>query len=260
MAASYSRPPKPFLDSPVPIAFAHRGAHDGTDVIENTMQAFGAAVDLGYRYVETDVHATADGVLVAFHDEGLDRVTDRTGLIRELPWREVEAAIVGKDQHVPLLEDLLGTWPELRVNIDPKHDSAIEPLVSAIERTGAVDRICVGAFSDRRIARVRMALGRRLCTAMGPVSIARLRAASYRIPAGRFAADCAQVPTGQGRMPLVDERFVMAAHVRGVAVHVWTIDGEDEMDRLLDLGVDGLMTDRAELLRTVMQRRGTWIS
>ncbi len=259
MAKTSAHTPKAYLDSTVPIAFAHRGAHDGSDVIENTMAAFGAAVDLGYRYVETDVHATADGVLVAFHDERLDRVTDRRGLIRELPWREVKAARVGSDQHVPLLEDLLGSWPTLRVNIDPKHDSAVEPLVSAIERTKAVDRICVGAFSDRRIARVRMALGRRLCTAMGPVSIVRLRAASYRVPLGRFAADCAQVPTKQGRVRLVDERFVAAAHVRGIAVHVWTIDDEAEMERLLDLGVDGLMTDRAELLRSVLQRRGAWV-
>jgi glycerophosphoryl diester phosphodiesterase len=258
MSARSSRHPKSFLDWPFPIAFAHRGAHDATDVIENTMDAFGAAVALGYRYVETDVHATADGVLVAFHDERLDRVTDRQGLIRQLPWREVRAAVVGKDQQVPLLEDVLGTWPTLRVNIDPKHDSAVEPLVSAVERTGAVDRICVGAFSDRRVARVRMALGRRLCTAMGPVAIARLRAASCRLPAGRFVADCAQVPTRQGRLRLVDERFVVAAHRRGIAVHVWTVDDETEMDRLLDLGVDGLMTDRAERLRAVMQRRGRW--
>ena len=204
------------------------------------------------------MHATADGVLVAFHDERLDRVTDRQGLIRELPWREVKAAKVGTDQHVPLLEDVLGTWPTLRVNIDPKHDGAVEPLVSAIERCNAVDRICVGSFSDRRIARVRMALGRRLCTAMGPMATARLRVASYGLPVGRFAADCAQVPVYQGRIRLIDERFVLAAHVRGIAVHVWTIDDEPEMERLLDLGVDGLMTDRAELLRAVLQRRGAW--
>jgi glycerophosphoryl diester phosphodiesterase len=259
MASSFARTVKPYLDWPSPIAFAHRGAHDGHDVIENTMAAFGAAVDLGYHYVETDVHATADGVLVAFHDERLDRVTDRTGLIRELSWSEVRAAKVGGDQHVPLLEDVLGTWPTLRVNIDPKHDGAVEPLVSAIERCNAADRVCVGSFSDRRVARVRMALGRRLCTAMGPTAIARLRGASYHIPGGRFSADCAQVPVRQGRVTIVDERFVAAAHVRGIAVHVWTIDDEDEMHRLLDLGVDGLMTDRAATLRRVMERRGTSI-
>lgn len=259
MASSPARAGKPYLDWPAPIAFAHRGAHDGADVVENTMAAYAAAVDLGYHYVETDVHATADGVLVAFHDERLDRVTDRTGLIRDLQWTEVRAARVGRDQHVPLLEDVLGAWPTLRVNIDPKHDSAVEPLVSAIERCNAVDRVCIGSFSDRRISRVRMALGRRLCTAMGPASIARLRGASVHLPGGRFSADCAQVPVTQGRVTIVDERFVAAAHVRGIAVHVWTIDDEPEMHRLLDLGVDGLMTDRAATLRAVMEARGSWV-
>jgi glycerophosphoryl diester phosphodiesterase len=251
-------PRKPFVDSPVPVGLAHRGAHDGAEVIENTMSAFAAAVDLGYRYVETDVHATADGVLVAFHDDRLDRVTDRQGLIRELPWSEVKAAQVGRNETVPLLENLLGAWPQLRVNIDPKHDSAIDPLVTVLERSGAIERVCVGAFSDRRISRVRNALGRRLCTGMGPAAIARLRLASYGVPTGSFANDCAQVPVKQGRVTLVDERFVHAAHDRDIAVHVWTIDDEAEMERLLDLGVDGLMTDRAVLLRDVLQRRGAW--
>jgi glycerophosphoryl diester phosphodiesterase len=240
------------------VGFAHRGAHDGGEVIENTMSAFAAAVDLGYRYVETDVHATADGHLVAFHDDRLDRVTDRQGLIRDLPWQEVKAARVGPNEHVPLLEDLLGTWPQLRVNIDPKHDNAVEPLIAVLRRAAAIDRVCVSAFSDRRIRRVRSALGPALCTGMGPAAIGRLRAASYGVPTGVLANDCAQVPTRQGRVRLVDERFIRAAHARGIAVHVWTIDDEAEMEHLLDLGVDGIMTDRAVLLRDVLERRGVW--
>lgn len=256
--ASAREPRKPYVDSPVPVGFAHRGAHDGTDVIENTMTAFAAAVDLGYRYVETDVHATADGVLVAFHDERLDRVTDRQGLIRDLPWREVKEARVGLDERVPLLEDLLGTWPQLRVNIDPKDDSAVEPLVAVLKRSAAVDRVCVNAFSDRRISRLRRELGDSLCTGMGPTAVGRLRVASYGVPTGAFVSDCAQVPIRQGRVTLVDERFIRAAHARGIAVHVWTIDAESEMERLLDLGVDGIMTDRAGALRDVLERRGFW--
>jgi glycerophosphoryl diester phosphodiesterase len=249
---------KAFLDSPTPLAFAHRGAHDGTNVIENTMAAYEAAVELGYRYIETDVHATSDGELVAFHDERLDRVTDRTGLIRTMPWREVRSATVGVDERVPLLEDLLGAWPDVRINIDPKHDTSVEPLVDVVRRTNAVDRVCVGAFSDRRIARVRRALGERLCTGMGPRAIARLRASCYGAPVGRFAGDCAQVPVRTGRVTLVDERFVETAHRHGLQVHVWTIDDPGEMARLLDLGVDGIMTDRAATLRAVLEQRGEW--
>lgn len=249
-------PAKAFLDHPGPIAFAHRGG--AGDWPENTMPAFEHAVALGYRYVETDVHVTADGVLVAFHDERLDRVTDRTGLIRELPWSEVAEARVDGREPIPLLADILGTWPHLRVNIDPKHDSAVEALADVLVRTDAVGRVCVGAFSDRRIERLRSMLGPALCTGMGPAAIARLRAASYGWP-DHPAEDCAQVPVRKGRIPIVDDRFVRTAHRLGVQVHVWTIDDPVEMGRLLDLGVDGIMTDRPGILKDVLERRGEWV-
>jgi len=248
----------PFLDHPGPIPFAHRGG--ALEFAENTMASFEGAIGLGYRYIETDVHATSDGVLLAFHDDILDRVTDRTGVIEQLPWAEVKQARVGGEsgQPIPLLEDVLGTWPEIRLNIDPKHDSAVEPLASVLRRADAVARVCVGAFSDRRIARLRHLLGDGLCTSLGPKGTARLRAASVGLPSGRLPAACAQVPVRQGPIPIVDERFVRAAHRRGLQVHVWTIDDETEMEHLLDLGVDGIMTDRPSALKAVLQRRGQW--
>lgn len=223
------------------------------------MPAFEGAVRLGYRYVETDVHVTADGVLVAFHDDRLDRVTDRAGRIADLPWREVSAARVDGREPVPLLEDLLGSWPELRVNIDPKHDGAVGPLAEVLRRTHSVERVCCGAFSDARLARLRRLLGPKLCTSLGPKGIARLRAASIGVPAGRLPAPCAQVPLRFRRLAITDARFVAAAHVRGLQVHVWTIDDTGEMERLLDLGVDGIMTDRPAALREVLERRGQWV-
>lgn len=253
----------PFLDWPGPVAFAHRGAHgagspDGAG--ENTMAAFEAAVALGYRYVETDAHVTADGVVVAFHDHELDRVTDRTGEIGDLPWAKVAEARVGEaGDGVPLLEDLLTAWPDVRVNIDPKHDAAVEPLADLVRRTGALDRVCFGAFSDKRLARLRALLGEDTCTSMGPRAVTRLLAASRGVPAGHFSSACVQVPPRQGRVPLVTERFVAAAHDRGLPVHVWTVDDPAEMARLLDLGVDGIMTDRPDLLKDVLVARGQWV-
>jgi glycerophosphoryl diester phosphodiesterase len=246
-----------FLDHPGPIPFAHRGG--ASDAPENTMPAFANAVALGYRYVETDVHTTADGVLLAFHDDRLDRVTDRVGRIDSLPWSVVREARVAGREPIPRLEDLLGAWPDLRVNIDPKHDAAVGPLVDALRRTRSIDRVCIGAFSDRRLARMRAALGSRLCTSFGPVAITRFLVAARGLPAGRLPpAACLQVPPNAGRVTIVDERFVAAAHGRGLAVHVWTIDDDDEMERLLDLGVDGIMTDRPGPLRAVLERRGLW--
>jgi glycerophosphoryl diester phosphodiesterase len=246
----------PFFDHPGPLAFAHRGG--ASEAPENTMGAFEAAVALGYRYLETDVHVTSDGVLLAFHDDRLDRVTDRTGLIRNLPYREVRQAKVDGRAPIPRLDELIEAFPEARLNIDCKHDSAIDALVAAIEGAGVQDRVCLGAFSDRRLGRLRARLGDRVATSLGPKGVARLRSASYGLPAGRFTANSAQVPTGRGRVRLVDNRFVRTAHGRGLDVHVWTIDDADEMRELLDLGVDGIMTDRPAVLKSVLIERGEW--
>lgn len=223
------------------------------------MPAFEHAVGLGYRYVETDVHLTADGELLAFHDDHLDRVTDGSGVIAELPWSTVQHARVDGREPIPRFEDLLGAWPDLRVNVDPKHDAAVGPLAEVILRTGAVDRVCVGAFSDKRLARLQTLVGGALCTSMGPRQIARLVAASKHLPGGaNLSAPCAQVPTNQGPLPLVTDRFVATAHRRGIQVHVWTIDDRAEMARLLDLGVDGIMTDRPQVLKDLLVERGQW--
>ncbi len=254
----------PFLEHRGPIPFAHRGG--ASEHLENTLAAVEAVVRLGYRYVETDVHATSDGVLLAFHDDRLERVTDGHGRIAELPYSVVGSVRVGGREPIPRLDELLSSWPDLRVNIDPKDDAAVEPLVGVLRRTDALQRVCVGSFSGRRLARVRAALGTEACTSLGPRGVAALRAVAWRGRALRAlerlvaveGARCVQVPVRQGRIPLVDRRFVDAAHRLGLPVHVWTIDDPAEMVALLDLGVDGLMTDRPVVLRDVLTARGQW--
>ncbi|MEK8228943.1 glycerophosphodiester phosphodiesterase family protein [Oerskovia sp. M15] len=136
------------------MALAHRGF--SLDGLENSLAAFAAARELGFRYVETDAHATSDGVAVALHDASLDRTTDGVGLVADLPWARVGRARIGGVEPVPLLEDVLGTWPDLRVNIDVKAEPAIRPVAAAIERTRAHDRVCVASFSpDAGAARSR---------------------------------------------------------------------------------------------------------
>ena len=246
----------PFLDHPGPIPFAHRGG--ASEAPENTLPAFQRAIDLGFRYLETDVHATRDGVLVAFHDDRLDRVTDRTGISEELTWREVSQARVDGTEPISLLEDVLGSWPEIRVNIDPKADSSVEPLIETLRRTDAVDRVCVGAFSDERVARVRSAFDGRLCTGMGPDEMVDLIRA-FQGESVTFRSAAAQIPPvdPKGR-PLATPELVEVAHRHGIAVHVWTIDDPDEMHHLLDIGVDGIMTDRPAVLREVLEERDSW--
>jgi glycerophosphoryl diester phosphodiesterase len=246
-----------YLDSPGPIALAHRGAH-GDGVTENSTAAFARAVELGYRYVETDVHATADGVLVAFHDATLDRVTDRTGAIAHLPFAVVAEARLADGSPIPLLEDLLGTWPDLGVNIDAKDDHAVGPLLDVLARTQAYGRVCVGAFSDSRIRALRRALPPGTATALAPREVATLRLNPPRPVRRRWLstdAPCVQVPPRLGRLTVVDEELVDRAHDQGRVVHVWTINDPTEMRRLLDLGVDGLVTDDAPGLLRVLAGR-----
>jgi glycerophosphoryl diester phosphodiesterase len=242
----------PFLEWDGPIAFAHRGG--ASDNPENTMPAFQHAIDLGYTYLETDVHATSDGVLVAFHDADLSRTCGRPGTISSLPWREVSAARVAGREPIPLFEDLLGSFPEARVNIDCKANSALPSLIDSLKRLDCLDRVCLGSFSDRRLRRLRREFGSRLCSSFGPAQTISLRSGAP-VP---FGGQVAQVPVNVGRLRVVTPATVARAHRRGYQVHVWTIDDPDEMTSLLDMGVDGIMTDRPQVLKDVLTARGQW--
>lgn len=248
----------PYLDHPSTIAFAHRGG--AADGIENTAAAFRRAADAGYRYFETDVHTTADGRLVAFHDATLDRVTDAHGRIAALPWDEVRRARVAGREPPALFEELLEEFPLARWNVDLKAESALEPLVELIRRTASWDRVCVGSFSEGRVARAARLAGPRLATSYGARGVLGLRLASYGLPAPvRGGAVCAQVPETHNGVRVVDRRFVRTAHARGLQVHVWTVNDPERITALLDLGVDGIMTDHLETLRTVLTDRGLWV-
>jgi glycerophosphoryl diester phosphodiesterase len=259
-----------FLERSTPIAFAHRGG--GGEAPENTLPAFEAAVAMGFRYLETDVHLTRDGVLLAFHDSSLERLTDRTGRIGELTLADVREADAGHaftldggrtfpfrgtGVVVPTLEELLTRWDDVYLNIDAKADDTVAPLVGLVSRLNALGRVCIGSFSDRRVARIRALARGRICSSMGQVAtgMAYIASRSGRMPG--FHADCLQVPQRWGALR-IDRRFVNAAHRAGLPVHVWTVDDESEMELLLDLGVDGIMTDRPRLLKRVLESRGLW--
>jgi glycerophosphoryl diester phosphodiesterase len=256
----------PFFDNGgLPLAFAHRGGalYEPNVGLENSMAAFEAAVGLGFRYLETDVNATADGVLLAIHDRRLDRVTDLTGRIAAMPYDQVRRARLGGSEPIPLLADLLTAWPEVRLNIDCKSPTAMEPLARTIEEHRAWDRVCLASFSMRSLARLRRRLGPRVATSYTKAGIAALRLLPGRpvrqlaVGAGGLAA---QIPVRWGGITVLTSSFVDRAHELGKHVHAWTIDGTDEMERLLDFGVDGIFTDRPDLLREVYAKRGIWRS
>jgi glycerophosphoryl diester phosphodiesterase len=245
------------------IAMAHRGGARHPDLIglENTLHAFRHAAALGYQYLETDVHVTRDGHLVAFHDPQLDRMTGRPGALASVLAEELAELRIGGEHAVPSLAELLGDLPDCRFNIDVKAPGAVAPLVELIDRTGAHDRVCVGSFSSRSIQQFRRLTTGKVATSAAPAEVAYFLAASWprvtRLVRSRpFAV--LQVPRRHRRVPLVSRSVVRRAHAAGVQLHVWTVDDPAQMVELLELGVDGLITDRTDLLKDVLTARGLW--
>ena len=247
------------------IAMAHRGGARHAELVglENTLDAFRHAVQLGYHYLETDVHASRDGVLLAFHDAVLDRVTDRLGPLATLTAEEIGRARIAGAHAVPTMAELLEEFPTVRFNIDLKAEAAVHPLAGLIERTGAHGRVCVGSFSPRRMRAFRVLTDGRVATSASPPEVAAVKAAPSAALArtmlrGPHRPAALQVPHRRGRLTVVTPTLVRRAHAAGLHVHVWTVDEPDDMHHLLDLGVDGLITDRTDLLRDVLVARGQW--
>jgi len=244
-----------YLDHPGILAFAHRGDHESGP--ENTMAAFAGAVALGYKYLETDAHCTADGVLLAFHDDRLERVTDGAGVIAQMPYTQVKVSLVAGTEPIPLLEDLINDFPDTRFNIDLKADNTVVPFIKLLKRSRCLDRVCVGSFNDRRVVAIRQAFPR-ICTSMGPIEVIRARLGSYRMPFARLRAPCAQVPMRWGKFSVVDNRFIAAMQALRIQTHVWTINDPQMMHSLVDLGVEGIMTDYPARLKAVLLANNAW--
>ena len=248
-----------YLQHPGILAFAHRGGN--LSAPENTVGAFQHAVDAGYRYLETDVHLTRDGILVAFHDAGLSRVAGLNDKISENAWADLRAVDLGDGHRIPTLDQLLETFPEARFNIDPKSDDAVTPLADALSKHDALDRVGVGSFHDSRLHELRRLLGPELCSSPGPRDVLRLASRILlRLPANpskNLGYGCVQLPKSIGPIRL-NHRLINGFHQLGLQVHVWTINERAEMNRLLNLGVDGIMSDDVVLLREVLQQRGQW--
>ena len=263
---SRPRPIKPYLNHEHPLRFAHRGSR----VLwpQNTMMAFQGAVDLGYRYVETDVHLSRDGRVIVFHDDGLDRLTDGTGTVWDHDWadlRRLDAAHTfgrrlgypfrGTGVGIPSLEEVLTTFPDLQVNIDLKQTGMEQALADEVERLGARDRVLIGGFFDDRIAEFRRITAGRVATSAGPMETRAAFVAALRGRRIETEADAFQVPTRKGATRVPSRRFIEAVHAGGRQIHVWTVNTAARMRRLLDAGVDGIVTDRPDVLNEVVARR-----
>jgi glycerophosphoryl diester phosphodiesterase len=256
---------RPVLEG-APIAAAHRGSRLLWP--ENTMPAFQGAIDLGFSWIETDLHLTADGVLMTFHDDTLERCTDRAERLEHCTLSDLDEVNAGYrfeiDGHhpyraervaIPTLEELVVTFPSTRFIVDMKAPGLEQPLADFIEKYRVEERVIVGGFSDRRIKTFRRITNGRVATSSGPFETIKVRAKSWVGMAATTTADAFQVPVKMG-IRVVDAAFIRSAHRAKKQVHVWTINDRGEMDRLLDLGVDGLITDRPDTLAEVFADRG----
>ncbi|HUQ00654.1 MAG TPA: glycerophosphodiester phosphodiesterase family protein [Aeromicrobium sp.] len=238
------------------IAWAHRGgallpANVG---IENTLRAFRNAVDLGYSHLETDVHASRDGVLYAFHDTNLLRMTGRSARISELASADIDSLRVGGREPLLRIAELIEAFPGCRFSIDVKSDDAVDLAIEEFRRLAVDDRLIVGSFDHRRTLRLRAGLPR-------AVSALSRREMAWLVSGGPVPRrTVAAAPVTWGGVPIITPRLVARAKRRGIPVFAWTIDDADEMARLLDLGVDGIMADQIDELRDLLLARGQWPS
>jgi len=257
----------PYLALEHPIRFAHRGSR----VLwpENTMVAFAGAVEeLGYRYVELDVRLTADRVVVVFHDPILDRTTNGRGPVATHTWTELadlDAAYHFDPEHdhplrgtgvgIPRLADVFETFPDLHVNIDLKGSDMEWAVAEEIWAHGKEEQVLIGSFHDRRIARFRRITKGRVAVSAGPISVGIMEAASRIGRTYRRGFQAYQLPFDQ-RGLRIDEKLLDAVHAADAQLHLWTVNEPEDMHRFLDLGVDGIVTDRPDLLNTVLAERG----
>lgn len=247
-----------------PIILAHRGGDEAFP--ENSLAAFEEARSLGIRHIETDVHLSADGRVVVSHDPSVDRCFDGRGRIAELSWRELSALRDRDGGRMLLLEEALDALPDMYFNIDAKAEGVEGPLLEVIAGANAFDRVVLASFSESRLRRIRALAAGRVSTSVGMMPVVRLLAAAktatapggWRIPGAHQGVVAAQVPMSYGPLTVVDRRFVAAAHCAGLAVHVWTVDEPEEFLTLIELGVDGIVTNRPRFLRDFLRERGMW--
>lgn len=252
-----------YFDPGLPRVFAHRGLAATTELSEgapeNTLLSFAAALGVGVSYIETDVHGSRDGVAVVSHDPDLTRLAGIPSAVNDYSMDELRHIDLGFDQGFCSLAEALDAFPETRFNIDLKSADAVQPAVDAILAANAVGRVLVTSFSEaRRRAAVRQLPG--VATSTGATRFAAaLAAGKLRLaPILRRTlrdVDCVQVPMNYGRLSITTPPMIRRLHAAGVEVHVWTINDEPTMHALLDLGVDGLVTDRADLAMKVLSER-----
>jgi glycerophosphoryl diester phosphodiesterase len=256
----------PYLDAEYPLRFAHRGSR----VLwpENTAEAFQGAIDLGYKYIETDVQMTRDGVAVVFHDATLERTTNGAGRVDRWDFADLQRLdaawwfneadgypLRGTGVRVRSLDEVFTNWPDVRFNLDLKSRNLEWPVADVIKRHHRENTTLVASVVDHRTAKFRRITRGAVAVSAGRSATAAMLAASRVGATVRRRLAAYQLPSDYRSCP-IDTKLVTAIHAAGAQLHVWTVNEAADMDRLLDLGADGIVTDRPDVLNQVMRKRG----
>jgi glycerophosphoryl diester phosphodiesterase len=265
-------PERPFFQKEEgrPLVIAHRGGAGLWP--ENTLYAFEKAAGLGVDVIEIDVRSTSDGALVVMHDATVDRTTDGAGRVNGMTLAELKKLdagyrwssdggqtfpVRGRGITVPTLEEVFRALPESRFNIEPKQDapSIIEPLCRLIRRQGMADKVVVGSFSSTIMSEFRKACPE-VATSASPAEVSKFLAMQKVGLDGAYSPpmQALQVPEYIGGIPVLTRAMVGAAHSRNLEVHAWTVNETQDMKRLIEMGVDGLMTDYPDRLMKLLAR------
>ncbi len=238
------------------MAFAHRG---GTEFApENTYEAFSSAVSIGYKYLETDVHPNADNKLMAFHDSSVDRVTNYKGKICNFTSSELKKIKVKEKFQIPFLEDLIESFSKSFFSIDMKSDQSVKPLIKLIKSMNAVDRVCFASFSQDRIDYVRDEFDNKCITSMGPREIIKTKISSIINFKQKIIPKISSLPISRYRIKLLNKRHINFLKSLNIKVIAWTINDVEAINKLIDLGVDGIMTDNISVLKKILIKKNIW--
>ncbi len=241
----------PYLNQPGISISAHRGG--SIEAPENTLESFKYAIDLGSAYIETDVQLSSDGITYIFHDDNLKRLLGQDVTFSSLHSNMIDKLKLFNSYNIPRLETALYEFPDTLFQIDVKTDEVTLPAMKIIEKCNSLDRVCMASFSSDRLKKINN-LYPEVCLSMGPNEIFKLLLSSYGLYKKKIRGNCLQIPIYQYGIKLATKRFVKYVQNLGLKIHVWTINDEDTMQELINIGVDGIITDRPKLLKDVLSR------
>jgi len=224
---------------------AHRGGAE--ESFENTIESFGYSISLGCKFIETDVQVSSDGIPYIFHDNDLNRISNISSNFDSLSSSEIDKLLIFENHKIPRLEDVLNNFPDTSFQIDFKSDEVVAPALEVITKTKSNDRVCIASFNSKRLEKIRNQHPY-LCISMGPNEVFKTLLSSFGLYRNSIPGDCIQVPIRYYGIRIVTKRFVNFLKSRGLKVMVWTINDVETFKYLIDLKVDGIITDKPKLL------------